>query len=440
MNAWRNLAVGAGLGLAFVGSSAVFAQEQYIPIIAYRTGPVTAIGSGAPGGFIDYMDMLNKRDGGVNGIKLVWEDCETGFQPDRGIECYERLKRKGTGAPVLNPMMTALVYALIDRAPNEKIPIVTPTYGRADTADGRVFPWVFPLMATYWSANTAKIQFIAQKEGGIEKLKGKKIANVYVGVPYGKETLPLLDAQAKKYGFELTNIEVSHPGTEQQAQWLRVRQLKPDWVILRGAGVMAVTALKMAQKVGYPADRIVGTHIAGAEEDVVPAGEAAKGYIAVVETPSGTDFPVIKDIARHLYAGGKRGNLEDPKRLGSIYYNLGVAMGIVNIEALRVAHARFGRRPITGEEMRWALEHLNLDTKRLRELGAEGLVQPLKTSCADHEGGHAVKFHQWDGSKWVLVSDWISSDKSIVRSLVEESAMKYAKEKGITPRDCSKES
>ena len=277
MNAWRNLAVGAGLGLAFLGSGAVFAQEQYIPIIAYRTGPVTAIGSGAPGGFIDYMDMLNKRDGGVNGIKLVWEDCETGFQPDRGIECYERLKRKGTGAPVLNPMMTALVYALVDRAPSEKIPIVTPTYGRADTADGRVFPWVFPLMATYWSANTAKIQFIAQKEGGIEKLKGKKIANVYVGVPYGKETLPLLDAQAKKYGFELTNIEVSHPGTEQQAQWLRVRQLKPDWVILRGAGVMAVTALKMAQKVGYPADRIVGTHIAGAEEDVVINQEGGRG-------------------------------------------------------------------------------------------------------------------------------------------------------------------
>jgi len=50
-----------------------------------------------------------------------------------------------------------------------------------------------------------------------------------------------------------------------------------------------------------------------------------------------------------------------------------------------------------------------------------------------------VKFLQWDGAKWNTITDWIASDQAIVRPMIEESAAKYAKEKGITPRDCSKE-
>ena len=80
-----------------------------------------------------------------------------------------------------------------------------------------------------------------------------------------------------------------------------------------------------------------------------------------------------------------------------------------------------------------------VDVRTRKELGATSLLQPLKVSCTDHEGGGAVKFQQWDGTKWKLITDWISSDQSIVRPMVEESAAKYAKEKGITPRDCSKE-
>ena len=71
-----------------------------------------------------------------------------------------------------------------------------------------------------------------------------------------------------------------------------------------------------------------------------------------------------------------------------------------------------------------------------QELGAVGLMQPLKVSCLDHEGGGAVKFLQWDGKRWNVISDWIASDQSIVRPMIEESAAQYAKEKGLKPRDC----
>jgi branched-chain amino acid transport system substrate-binding protein len=403
-------------------------KEQFVPVNFYWVGPYAPGGSGIGGGMIDYFKMLNARDGGINGVKITWEKCETEYRNDRGVECYERSKKKGpTGATLVHPASTGITYSLIDKGTADKIPIVSIGYGRTDASDGRVFPYVFPLMTNYWSQNTAKIKFIGQREGGMDKLKGKKIAHLYHDSAYGKETIPILDLQAKKYGFEVTHIAVPHPGNEQQAQWLQVRQFKPDWVILRGWGVMNPTALKAAAKIGYPRNKILGVWWAGAEEDVIPAGEAAKGYITAGFNLSGANHAVISDIQKHVYAKGQ-GEMEDKSRVGSIYYNRGVQWGIVTVEAVRKAQERFGKgKPMTGEQVRWGLENLAIDEKRLKELGAVGFMQPLKVSCADHEGGGAVKFQQWDGKQWKVISDWIPSDQSIVRPMVEASAAQYAK-------------
>jgi branched-chain amino acid transport system substrate-binding protein len=340
------LAIAAAAAMA---PPALAQNEQFIPMTSYRVGPYAAGGTGTFGGFIDYLDMVNKRDGGINGVKLTWEECETEYKPDRGVECYERLKKKGpTGASVFNFLSTAITYACIERATADKIPVVSIGYGRTDASDGRVFPYVFPLVTNYWSQNTAKIKFIGMKEGGMDKLKGKKIVNLYHGSAYGKETIPVLDLQAKKYGFTVTHIEVAHPGNEQESQWLQIRQAKPDWVILRGWGVMNPVALKTAAKVGFPRDHIIGVWWSGSEEDVVPAGDAAKGFISAAFHPSGTDFPVLKDIQKQVYSGGHKGNLEDLSRFGSIYYNRGVIHGILNTEAIRTAQAKFGKKPLTG--------------------------------------------------------------------------------------------
>jgi len=172
------------------------------------------------------------------------------------------------------------------------------------------------------------------------------------------------------------------------------------------------------------------------KEDVIPAGDAAKGYIAAGFNMPGTNFPVMQDVLKYVYNKGN-GDLDDKSRIGSIYHTRGIVAGIITAEAIRDAQAKFGKgKPITGEQMRWALENLNIDDKRLKELGATGLMQPLRVSCLDHEGGGSVKFLQWDGSKWNAITDWITSDQSIVRPLIEESAAKYAKEKNIPLRDC----
>jgi len=434
------IAAAAFTAAGLAATPAAAQNEQFIPANFYWVGPYAPGGSGFGGGMIDYFAMLNERDGGINGVKLTWEKCETEYRNDRGVECYERSKKKGpTGATVVHPLSTGITYSLIDKATADKIPVISMGYGRTDAADGRVFPYIFPLITTYWSQATVMVKYMGEKMGGTDKLKGKKIVLVYHDSAYGKEPIPVLTDMAKQYGYELTTIPVPHPGNEQQSQWLQVRQIRPDWVILWGWGVMNPTALKAAAKVGFPREKMIGVWWSGAEEDVIPAGDAAKGYVAAGFNLPGTSFPVMQDVLKHVYKKGK-GDLEDMARVGSIYHTRGIVAGIITTEAIRNAQAKFGKgKPITGEQMRWGIENLNIDEKRLKELGATNLMQPLKVSCMDHEGGGAVKFLKWDGRKWNVITDWMQPDRKLVRDKVEASAAQYAKEKGITPRDCSKE-
>lgn len=439
----RQLAIASATALTLIATAtpaAAQAKEQYFPLQSYRVGPYAAGGTGFFGGFIDYLQLLNQRDGGVNGVKFTWNECETEYVVEKGVECYERLKKGLNGAPAAatNPLSVGIAYATLERSTTDKLPLITINHGRTDSTDGRVFPYVFPLQLNPYSEVSAIVNYIGTQSGGLDKLRGKKIVTLYHGSPYGKETVPVLDILAKKYGFQIQHIEVPHPGNEQQSQWLTIRKEKPDWVILRGWGVMNPVALKNAQKVGFPSNKVIGNIWSNSEDDAAPAGDAAKGYISITTHPSGTDFPVLKDIKKVVVDAGK-GNLADPKRFGNVYYNLGVVNGILNVEAVRVAQARFGKRPLTGEEVRWGFENIKIDDARLKELGATGLLQKLKLSCEDHEGGGAVRFQQWDGQQWKLISDWVQADRALLRPIIEESSAKYAKEKGLTVRDCAKE-
>ncbi|ENU79128.1 hypothetical protein F975_03098 [Acinetobacter sp. ANC 3789] len=414
-------------------------RAQYFPLQSYRVGPYAAGGTGFFGGFIDYMKYINAT-GGVNGVKLVWSECETEYVVEKGVECYERLKKGLNGAPAAatNPLSVGIAYATLERSTKDKLPLITINHGRTDSTDGSVFPYVFPLQLNPYSEVSAIINYIAQQSGGLDHLKSKKLVVLYHGSPYGKETIPVIEILSKKYGFSVTNIEVPHPGNEQQSQWLKIKQINPDWVILRGWGVMNPVALKTAQKVGYPTNKVIGNIWSNSEEDAAPAGDAAKGFISITTHPSGANFPVLQEIKKYVIDQGQS-DLADTKRFGTVYYNLGVVNGILNVEAVRVAQEKFGHRPLTGEEVRWGFEHLNLDNTRLKALGALGLVQPLKLSCADHEGGGAVRFQQWDGKEWKVISDWVQADRQLLRPIIEESSHKYAKEQGITPRNCAAE-
>ena len=272
------------------------ANDQFISILSYRVGPYGPAGTGIFGGFIDYLSYVNAKEGGVGGVKLTWEECETEYQAARGVECYERLKTKSPSkGTMIHPVSTPITYALLDKSVADKVPLVQTGYGRTDTIDGRYFPWAFPLITTYPMQATAIVKYIGQKEKG--DLRGKKIAFLYHDSAYGKEPIIYLQAESKVYGFDLTTVPIAPPGSEQGAQWQQIRQSRADWVIFWGFGVMNQAALKAAQKIGFPRDRMIGSWWAGSEEDTVPAGDAAKGYLSAAMNVSGKT-PLIADIAR----------------------------------------------------------------------------------------------------------------------------------------------
>src|SRR5437868_13231191 len=181
------------LAAGAVTEPALAQNEQFIPHLVYRTGAYAPNGIPFANGVADYYRLVNERDGGVNGVKIAYEECDTGYATDRGVECYERLKGKGpTGAAYVIPLSTGITFALTEKTLTDKIPIVSMGYGRSDSRDGSVFQWNFPLLGTYWTAADIILHFIADQERGWDKMKGKRIALVYHDSPYGKEPIALL--------------------------------------------------------------------------------------------------------------------------------------------------------------------------------------------------------------------------------------------------------
>ena len=427
----------AGLTSALMPSVATAqAKDQFFPVLVYRTGAYAPNGVPWANGYVDYLKLTNAR-GGVNGVKISFEECETGYATDRGVECYERLK--GKGATVFQPLATGITFALTEKAPNDKIPLITAGYGRSESQDGGVFKWNFPIAGTYWIAGDIIVQDIAKKNGGFDKLKGKHIALVYHDSPFGKEAIPILQERANTHGFKLTLLPVTAPGVEQKSTWLQIRQQRPDYVINWGWGVMNSTLLKEAQATGYPRDKIYGVWWAGAEPDVKDVGEGAKGYNAItMQHGAEPNAAFVKEVLEKVHAKGQGTGPKD--EVGSVLYVRGAMSAMFAVEGMRRAQERFGKgKVITGEQMRWGLENLDLPQAKLDALGFKGVMRPISTSCQDHVGSAWGRIHTWNGSKWEFTSDWYQADEMIIKPMVKAAADKYAAEKKLTrrtPADC----
>jgi branched-chain amino acid transport system substrate-binding protein len=425
-------ALAAAVGVPAMATSAPAQEGIYVPLFTYRTGPFAGSGIPIADGMRDYLNMLNERDGGINGVKLIIEECETGYDTKKGVECYEAVK--GKNPVMVNPYSTGITLQVIPKAAVDKIPVLSMAYGLSASADGTVFPWIFNPPATYWDGASVFIKHAAQVEGGLDKLKGKKIGLVHLDAPYGKEPIPLLEALAKEYGFELKLYPVPAADMQNQSSlWLGVRRDRPDWIYLQGWGAMNPTAVKEAAKINFPMNRLVGVWWAGGDDDARPAGDGGKGYSTLDFHAVGTDFPVIQDILKHVVDKGMS-QVASKDKVGENLYNRGVYNSMLIAEAIRNAQQITGKKVVNGEDTRRGLEALNITEARLKEMGAEGFAAPVKVSCTDHNGHHKVFVAEWDGKKWVKKSDWMEPMRDKVRPLIEAAAKDYAEKNTGWPK------
>lgn len=417
---------GAVCAMAITGAAfAVPAQAQdsiYIPLLSYRTGPFAGSGIPIANGMNDYLQMLNERDGGIGGVKIAIEECETGYDTNRGLECYEKVK--GKNPVVINPYSTGITLGLIPKAAVDKIPVLSMAYGLSASADGQNFPWIFNPPATYWDGLSMIVKYIAGKEGGLDKLKGKTIGYIFFEGGYGREPIPLLQNLAKDFGFEIKLYPVTaQQMQDQSAQWLNVRRDRPAWMIMWGWGAMNPTAVKEAAKINFPMDKFVGVWWSGGEDDARPAGADAKGYLTLNLNGVGAQYPAVQDIVKHVVDKGKSQTAKD--KVGENLYNRGVMNSVLMAEAIANAQKLTGKKAVTGADVRRGFETLEISEARWKAMGLEGFAAPMKVTCANHNGHHSAYMQQWDGTKWVKASDWITPMNDKVQPLIAAASKEY---------------
>ena len=425
------IACAALLGAGVFVSKAQAQGKIFVPLFTYRTGPFANSGIPIANGMHDYLTMLNERDGGIGGVKLDVQECETGYDTKKGVECWESIKDKHP--TVVNPFSTGITLQLIPKAAVDKIPVLSMAYGLSASAVGKDFPWIFNPPATYWDGMSMIIRYIGGKEGGLDKLKGKKIGFIYLDVGYGREPIPLLQQLAKDYGFTVKLYPVAGKEMQDQSgQWLAVRRDRPNWMIMWGWGAMNPTAVKRAAENGYPMDHFIGIWWSGSDSDAQGGGTAAKGYLALNFNGLGSNYPAIQDIKKYVVDKGK--SQVEMKDFANNFYNRGVFNSVLIAQAIRNAQKLTGKKVVDGPDVRRGLETLNITDADWTKLGFPNFGTPIHVTCTDHNGHSPAYMQQWDGHAWHRVSDWIQPMKDKVEPLLIAAAADYVKKNAGWPK------
>jgi branched-chain amino acid transport system substrate-binding protein len=424
----------AASAVAALTAGSALAQELYAPNLSYRTGPFAATGIPLMNGQKDYFDMLNARDGGLGGIPVNFEECETGYNTEKGVECYEKTK---ADAIVTQPWSTGITLQVLPKTNVDQIPILAPGYGFSPMADGKTFQWAFNPPASYWDGMSMIL--LAISDGDLENLRGKKIAHLHLDHPFGKEPLPLLEAMGEQHGFEVLPIPVGLSEMQNQsAQWLQIRREQPDYVIMWGWGAMNAGAITEAVKTRYPMDQFVGVWWSGHSDDLQLVGEEGAGYRAISWSLPNPDAPVMQAIREHV--GDK--SLASEEEMNEVFYGRGVIISAILAEGIRVAQEMHGKPDIGPAELRDGLANLNFTPERIDELGLSGMMAPFATSCANHTGHSGAWMIEWDGEKFVQASDLLQADRAAIAPLEAVAAAEYAAANAPWPidEDCQADS
>ena len=404
--------------------------DLVFPSLSYRTGPYAAGGIPFADGYADYFTLLNERDGGIGGVAARVLECETGYNTEKGVECYEATK--GEGALVYQPLSTGITYQLIPKATADGIPIHSMGYGRTSAKNGKVFSHIFNYPANYWDGASGAVNYLLEVNGG--DIKDKKIALVYHNSAYGKEPIRTLQELSAKHGFSLLELPVDHPGQEQKSQWLQIRRDRPDYVVMWGWGVMNQVAIQEAANIRFPMENFIGIWWSGSENDVLPAGDGANGYKALTFHGVGSDFPIFEDLKTHVYDKGLAAGAGDQS--GSVLYNRGLYAAMLAAEAAKKAQEIHGTADITAAQMRDGMEALEMSQEKMAALGLPNFGPTFSVSCENHGGDALVGVTQWDASAktWTLISDFKPTDGDVINPLIAEDSAAYADENNIAER------
>ena len=420
----------ATIAATMIATGPALAETLHFPSLSYRTGPFAAGGIPFADGYSDYLTLINERDGGIGGVPIRQTECETAYNTERGVECYQSIR--GDNPLVLQPLSTGITYQLIPRTMEDGIPMHTMGYGRTSAVNGEVFNWTFNYPANYWDGASVIINYLLEENEG--SLEGKKIALLYHNSAYGREPIPTLTNLAERHGYELLTIGVDSPGQEQGSQWLQIRRERPDYVVMWGWGVMNPTAIQEAANIRFPMENFIGVWWSGSEQDVRPAGQGAHGYKSLAMHGTGRDYPVYDDIQEYVIDRGLNAGTGD--EVGTVLYSRGMYAAMLAVEAAKRAQELHDTDVITPAMMRDGMANLVITEELMEELGLPGFGPAFEVSCDNHGGSGEAMIQQWDANEgtWNLITDWIAPDRELIMEMVMEDSLAYARENDIEPQ------
>ena len=405
MSKQTGLGVSLSLGLMGLMLGPAIAQDKEVVIGMQcdRTGPTQIVGTILCPAYHDYVALVNSK-GGLEGYKVKVLEIDNEYKVPPAMEAHERFKKEGA---ILEAIYgTPQTAALNKKLEEDKILGTSPGFGTAAAADGKKYPYTFPIAASYWSQGAAAVKFAKDKLGG--SLKGKKIGYIYYDNPAGKEPLAVLNDLSASEGFEMKTFAVPAPGVEMAAQVLDITgRFKPDFVITHLFGRSPSVSIKELKGKGYPLSKVVALVWGSAEGDIIAAGGwgVAEGYNTMQFAGVGHDYQVIKDINAMYKAQGKQPPKEQEN---SVNYNRGVFQAAVHLQAIRNAiKAKGGAKP-TGEDVKKGME-------QIKDFTLGGLVPPLNITAEDHEGGGWVQIWSVKGGKFVKATEWFQAYRDVVK-------------------------
>ena len=307
-------------------------------------------------GFHDYIALVNSK-GGVEGHQIKALEIDHEYKVPPAVESYERHKKDG--AVTMAVYGTPQIYALAAKLTEDRIPGTSPGFGSAAAADGQPLSVHLPHRRHLLVAGRRR-RWTSSRSSSAAASRARRSRIIFYDNPAGREPIEVLEDIAAQEGFQLKTFAVPPPGVEMGAQVLDIAQrFRADFVIAHLFGGAPSVSIKELKRVGYPLRKVVGVRVGPRPRPTSrppAASRVAEGYYAMQFAGVGTDYPVLNEI-REMY---KKQGKPAPKEMAStVFYNRGVLIAALHVEAIRNAVKAKPDGKITGADVKNGFEKIN---------------------------------------------------------------------------------
>lgn len=310
---YKVLAVGAAIVL-FADAGARAQDDIKIGALITLSGPSAYLGDPVKNALDILVEHYN-ADGGMNGRKVDIVTYDTEGNSGKAVQLYRRLVESDGVSAVIGPSTTGESMTLNSVANELKVPMIS--FGAGKAIVDPPTPFVFKVPPT------DELE-IKQLVNDFSARGIRKLAVFYVTGPYGQSGASLLTALAPQKEITVAAVEQAQPlDTDMTAQIVRIRDAKPDAMIIWAADPAATLIVKQAAQLGLKIP-IYNSPAVADPRFVVNAGPAAEGTFVqssrlLIADQLTDDSPQKKGLVWLTDAYRKKFNQAPPQNAGHAY-------------------------------------------------------------------------------------------------------------------------